>query len=293
MPVTTTSSQESILLDEIITRARIAARGVSLFAPGAIGRTIQGILDVQDLTDRKTKSASWPIENSYTAVNVGETDDAVNAQAYTPTDNVATVSEIVAIETITKLAMRTSDVPSTARAARMLGVAIGEKIDDDVLALNTSLDTDVGNSGSDATFALLSNGPQTLGAARYPGIYNSIMHDIQWYDLVNQGTTNLSQAAGILADQFVTTYTVRDGQSVGGMGKIIISPRVPSANTAADRSGAIFSSWNAYGLAELWWGEIEDERNASARLTELVITSCYGLVEIDGAAAVAFETGIS
>ena len=293
MPITTTTTQTSIVNTEFIARARIAARGVSLFSPGAPGRMTPGIIDVVDLRGKGTTAASWPIEDYHTAYNVAQGVDHTTAQSYTPTDNVATVTEIVAIETISKMAMATAPENSILRATRMLGVAIGEKIDTDVLALNTSLDTDVGSTGAAATFALLSNGPQTLGAARYPGPYNSIMHDWQWYDLVNQGTTTLAAAAGILSDQFVTSYKVRDGQNVAGMSRIIVTPRVPSANSAADRSGAIFSSFPAYGLAELWWAEIEEEKDASLRGTEIVITCCYGLVEVDGSAAVAFETGIS
>lgn len=290
MPLTTYTTQASIVNAEFIARARVAARGVSVFAPGAPGRLLQGIVDVVDLTGKGTKVASWPIEDYHTAYNVAEGIDHTTSQAFNPTDQVATVSEIIAIETISEIAMRTASERSITRATRMLGVAIGEKIDTDLLALNTSLDTDVGSTGAAATFALLSNGPQTLGAARYPGPYNAIIHDIQWYDLVNQGTSTLALAAGVLADQFVTTYKVRDGQSVGGMNRIIVSPRVPSANSAEDRSGAIFSSFPAYGLAELWWGEVEPERDSSLRATEIVITCCYGLVEIDGSAAVAFET---
>ena len=290
MPLTTVTTQASIVTPEFIMRARIAARGVSVFSPGAPGRLLQGLLDVVDLRGKGTRVASWPIEDYHTAYNVADGVDHTTSQSYDPTDNVATASEIIAIETISKIAMKTADERSIARATRMLGIAIGEKIDTDVLALNTSLDTDVGSTGAAATFALLSNGPQTLGAARYPGPYNCVLHDIQWYDLVNQGTTTLALASGILADQFATTYQVRDGQQVGGMNRMIVTPRVPSANSSADRSGAIFSSFPAYGLAELWWGEIEQEKDASLRGTEIVITSCYGLVEIDGAAAVAFET---
>lgn len=290
MPITTVATQASIVTPEFITDARIAARGVSVFAPGGPGRMLAGLLDIVDLSDKGTDVASWPIEDYHTAYNIADGVDYTSSQAYNPTDNVATATEIIAIETISKKAMRTARDRSVARASRMLGVAIGEKIDTDVLALNTSLATDVGSTGVDATFALLSNGPNTLGAARYPGPYNAVVHDQQWYDLVNQSTTTLAQARGILADQFITSYKVADGQGVGGMQRIIITPRIPTANSAEDRSGAIFSAYAAYGLAELWWGEIEQEIDASLRGTELVITACYGLVEIDGSAAVAFET---
>jgi len=288
MPLTTTTTQASIVTPEFILAARVAARGVSIFAPGGVGRTTPGILDVVDLRDKGTKVASWPIEDYHTAYNVAEGVDHTTSQSFAPTDNTATVSEIIAIETISKLAQRTSPDNSIARAQRMLGVAIGEKIDTDILALNTSLDTDVGTTGTNATFAMLSNGPTTLNAARYPGPYSGIIHGQQWYDLANQSTPTLTFPAGLHADKILSQFWVFE--DVGGLARLIVNPRVPTANSAADRSGAIFSSFPCYGLAELWWGEVEQEIDASLRGTEIVITSCYGVVEIDGSAAVAFET---
>jgi len=274
---------------EFIARARAAARGVSIFMPGGVGRRYPGLIDVKDLRGRGTTTASWPIENYYTAYDVAEGVDHTTSQAYAPTDTTATVTEKIAIETISRLAMETDQENAVQRAARMLGVALGEKIDSDILALNNTLDADVGSSGNDATFALFSNGPQALASANYEGPYVAVLHPHQWYDLANQGTTTVSQAAGVIADEIVTNYWVK---RIAGA-DIIVTGRVPLANANADRSGAIFSGVPAYGLAELWWGDIEQEKDASLRGTEVVATACYGVVEIDGATAVAFETGAS
>jgi len=288
MADTTTTTQTSVVNSEYITRAREAARGVSIFAPGMPGRMQSGIVDVVQLAGRNTLTASWPIRNNFTAQSVTEGSDYATNQAYTPTDTTVSVTEIIAIETVSDLAMMTGDENAIARSAEMLGIALGEKIDTDVLALNTSLDSDVGSTGAAATFELFANGRQTLGANRYPGPYSAILHDIQWYDMSVEGSTRTHQAAGVIADQILTNYEVF---KIAGT-IIIVSPRVPSANTAADRSGAIYSGWPCYGLAEMWWGRIEEERDASLRGTEVVGTSCYGVVEIDGSAGVAFETDL-
>ena len=291
MAITNTTTQASIVTAEFISAARVAARGASMFAPGGPGRTITGIVDVVNMKGKGSTVNSWPISNYYAAVNIAEGDNATASQAYTPTDNVATVSEIVAIETMTRLSMETAAEASIARASRMLGVAIGEKIDTDILALNTSLDSDSGSSAAAATYTLLTGAIRTLDTARYTGPYNAILHPYQYHNLVNQGTSTLSQASGVVADDFVTNYTRYN--NIGGMSSLLVSARVPNDAGAINHSGAIFSSWPAYGLAELWWGDVEQERDASARATEIVITSCYGIVEIDGDAAEAFETGVA
>lgn len=254
--------------------------------PGGVGRRYPGIVDVKQMRGTNSLTASWPIEDYHTAYNVAENVDHTTSQAYEPTDNTATVTEIIAIETISRLAMETDQENSVNRASRMLGVALGEKIDTDMFALNTSLDTDVGSTGAGATFELFANGPNTLAAAYYPGPYVATLHPQQWYDMSVEGSTRTHQAAGVIADQIMTDYWV---YRIAGA-DLIVTGRVPSGNSAADRSGAIFSSIPAYGMAELWWGDVEVEKDASLRGTEVVATAAYGVVEIDGSAAVAFET---
>jgi hypothetical protein len=54
---------------------------------------------------------------------------------------------------------------------------------------------------------------------------------------------------------------------------------VQTANTGADRAGAMFSS-EALGLATKWPARTELQRDASLRATEIVVTACYGVGEL-------------
>ena len=63
----------------------------------------------------------------------------------------------------------------------------------------------------------------------------------------------------------------------------------PTANSAADRTGAMFSS-DAIGLVTKRPPRIEMQRDASARGTELVATVAYGVGELVDTAGVPIIT---
>ncbi|HSE44951.1 MAG TPA: hypothetical protein VLA89_06445 [Gemmatimonadales bacterium] len=56
---------------------------------------------------------------------------------------------------------------------------------------------------------------------------------------------------------------------------------VPTSDAAANRAGAVFVPGEALGLLELWTVKTEMERDASKLLTEVVLSTAYGTVEID------------
>jgi len=288
MAIGTTTTQVSVVNPEFIARARAAALGVSVMMPGGVGRGYP-IAEVRDLRGRGTTVASFPIEDSRTAYDKTEGVNWASVEAFTPTDTTATVTEKIALEAVTTMADMTGQEPASARAARQLGVALGVKIDSDIFALNTSLDTDVGSASADCTFAYLTNGIQTLGAAYMDGPYVAVLHPIQWYDLINQGTTTISTAASVLVEEIRRNYYVKRVVDCD----LIITGRIPTANSAASRSGAIFSQRPAYGLAELWWGMIREQEDVSLIGREIAASACYGVVEVEGTAAVALETGVS
>lgn len=55
---------------------------------------------------------------------------------------------------------------------------------------------------------------------------------------------------------------------------------VPTSDAAANRAGAIFVAGEALGMLELWAVKAETQRDASKLLTELVLSDCYGVIEI-------------
>lgn len=65
---------------------------------------------------------------------------------------------------------------------------------------------------------------------------------------------------------------------------------VPTSDTGANRAGAMFAGGEALGLLSLWDVRSELERNASALVTEIVLSNWYGVVEIDDARGVTLKS---
>ncbi|MHC5059243.1 MAG: major capsid protein, partial [Planctomycetota bacterium] len=185
MALTDTTASTSVINSEFIVRSALCANAQSVFAPGGPGRQF---ISVKDLTGKGTKTASWPVEPSaITAYPVTEGVDHTTSQSITLTDTPATVAEYVAITTITDLDRDVSLEDELARATRFCGYAHGNKIDSVIMALFNALSTDCGSTAADATWILLSNGPQTLHSANFNGPYGAILHPFQWRDLMIEG----------------------------------------------------------------------------------------------------------
>lgn len=290
MAITTSTSVTSVVNAEFIARAALAAFVDAVFGPGGAGYRL---LDVADLTGKGTKTASWPVEPTPpTAYVTAEGVDAGESQAITLTDTTATLTEKVAITTITDLAAKISLENEIERATRHLGYAHANKIDADVMALFNGLDTDCGSTGANATWTLLAGARQTLGAAKFRGPYWAVLHDYQWFDLATEGTPNIGDAMSGIATEVLVNYIVMRLADIN----LIISPNVPLANSNADRSGAVFSREPALGLCILDPGDfpyVAEERDESLRAQEITSVTRYAVVEKRGVSAVGFETGAS
>lgn len=283
MAVTNTTTQEPIMYAEWIAPALAAARAKGIFMPGMIGRSLPGI-EFKDLTGLRTTVASFEIENYFTARDVSQSEDYVIAEAYTPTAAIVTVTEKIAIEVITKMAAKTADQDPVLRSGRMLGQALAEKFSGDVYALHDSFDHNSATSGSAATWALLTAARNRLETNNYGGPYIAIVKPRQYYDIVSTATVVTS--AGGLQDDILRSYEVAELAGI----QIIRDPLVASSNSAADWGGAVYSGRPAVGIAILWEMEPDMDHDASARLDEFVATMCFGVGEIDGAAAEEFSS---
>ena len=71
---------------------------------------------------------------------------------------------------------------------------------------------------------------------------------------------------------------------------IFQSTNVPTANAAADRSGAVFVRGYALGMVHKWAAKIETMRWAPIRGFVLVATAMYGVGEIEDSAGLAATT---
>lgn len=287
MAIQSTTQITSVINSEFIMASAKSAHAVSVFIPGGVGRPF---ISVADLRGKGTLTASWPVEpTALTAFPVAEGVDHVTSQQITLTDLTAQVQEFVAITTITDLAAMVSLENEIERTTRMLGNAHGNKIDAVLMALFASLATNAATSGSDLTWTLTSTGIQNLSSTNFVGPYAALIHNIQFFDLMKEGTVNIGNAAGPLGEKVRTSYDVFEVASA----RLIMSPNIPLTNSGLDRSGVLFSGEPAFGLAELQWLEMSEERDNSLRALEITSVSTYQAALIRDAAANELASGLT
>jgi len=243
------------------------------------------------LNDRQPqgKGLVWdkPKLPTTTASAVGEETDITPA-ARTTSGAEITIAEVGLGTDVTDLAQETTaaGVADLVTWVQSQGRAVGQKITGDICALLSALNggTAVGSTGVNITVANFIEAIYTLDNANAPGIKTCILHARQIWDLF----AAIVAATGTVHSNL--PELVREGRlpqgtpAAGFMGELLGVPtyqttEVPTANSAADRAGGMFTR-EAMGFIQLRPVRAEYDRNASARTTEIIVTTAYGVGEI-------------
>ena len=276
-PITTSSVDDliytAIINDRIIDYARAAVVCPQLCRQA-------------DLSLEAGKAYSFPKWSSLTAAAIAEGDDMADTALTTDTVTV-TASEVGVMVTVKDLAAESDIVNGLEDYARQLGLAVADKIDSDICALFPAFagGTAVGTSGADLTDDTFLEALYTLEAANGPKPYAAVLHPVQVHDLrsdiITNGGTFYGPAVGatLAGAQNIVDHGNGYVGSLFGV-DIFQTTNVPLANADADRAGAIFAKGEALGLVTKWPVRTELQRDASARATEIVVTSCYGVGEL-------------
>lgn len=247
------------------------------------------LMDFHDLSGQASRAVQIPKADSFTAAAVAQGTELLNTKL-TTTSVTLTSSEIGIQATITDV-VEVSDIPA-AHGARLkqLGRAMGDKVDVDICALFGGFGTAVGATGVninlgdllDAIFNLEVNDASELGSLV------AVFHPRQTADLRDE----------LEADQ--ASIYVSGGNPLGKAMNgffmnwfdidIFQSTNVPTANSAADRSGAVFVRGYALGMVHKWAAKIEVMRWAPIRGFVLVATAMYGVGEIEDSAGLSAAT---
>lgn len=235
------------------------------------------------------KTITVPKYSVLTAAAVNEGTDLSNT-AVSTNSAVLTVSEVGIMTTVTDMAMRTSASNVIADIGSLFGKAIAQKIDQDLTALFAGFSVALGDGTTAITAAKIA---EAIAKLRNGGLAQEdlviVINPLIEYDFTaNLTNTFANPNAGILQESILST---------GYIGAFKGVPVYASANVgqvAGDSVGAVFSR-DALGLALMQDIQIETQRDASLRATELVATAVYGVGEIWDANGIAlnFDSSIA
>jgi len=266
---TTTTSVNDLVYSSIINEAVIeAARAKVVVVP---------LVKKYSLEGQASKAMDVPVWVAKSADSVSEGTDLSNT-SLTTNKVTLTAGEVGIMTTVTDVAEASDILIGLDDYANQLGLAVADKMDSDLCGLFSALNSGsaVGSSGSDMTDDNFLEALYTVEAANAPKPYYCVLHPRQWADLRKDIVSNTG-----------TPYSAEAGRTIVNTGfsgvlfgvEIYTTTNCPTANSAADCVGALFSA-DAIGMVKKWGIRTELERDASLRATEIVVTANYGVGEL-------------
>jgi N4-gp56 family major capsid protein len=282
---TTTSLND--LLPSIVAEALFVASERSI---------MRGLVKNYTLSQGSGKTVTVPVYPLQSATALTEGTDLLSS-AVSTNGATLTVAEVGLMTSVTDLAQRTSSSDVIADVGRLFGEAIARKIDQDLTAKFANFTTNVvGTANIAAISATLSaadvfKAVAALRSAGVPGMdLACVLHPSVAYDLkANLTNTFANPNAGMLQNEAMMQGYV--GMLAGV--PVFETSNIVNNGTAGDFVGGLFHR-DALGLAVLQDINIETQRDASLRATELVATATYatGTVYEGYGVAMSFDSSI-
>lgn len=235
---------------------------------------MRGLVKNYTLPMQSGKTVTVPIYPIQTASAVSEGTDLSSGNVAT-SGATLTVSEVGIMTKVADLAAMTAQSDVIADVGRLFGEAIARKMDKDLIALFDGFSTSVGGANVEIGASTIFNAVARLKATGVStdGIV-CVLSPAQAYD-VKKALTNTfaNPAAGLLQNE---------AMQMGYVGMLAGIPIFESANVEGTNDvykGAVFHR-DALGLAMLRDINIELQRDASLRATEVIATAVYGVGEL-------------
>jgi len=251
------------------------------------------LLAMFDLSGQPSKAVDIPIADAESAAAVAEGAELANT-ALSTSKATLTASEVGIMATITDVLDVSSIAATRGAQMRQMGNAIAQKIDVDICALLAGFATSVGGTGANLSLANLFSAIYTLEAANAPGPYVGVLHPVQIADLrtaVEGSSSGIFTGGGVRSGAGEIGTNEDTGYFGNFMGiDFYQSTNVPTANSAADRAGGVFSKDYALGMVQKWPAKTEIMRWAPIRGFVVVVSSMYGVGEIVDSAGVEITT---
>ena len=261
----TTTTTLNDLFTNIIAQARFTAEEQSLML---------GLVTQYNIGNQAGTTIQVPKYPAVTAGDLTEGTDMGATEVSTSSVSVA-VGEVGAQVVLTDLAAMGAGNPAD-ELGTVLGNAIATKIDKDLIALFSGFSGALGAAGQELAVSDLFKAAATLRANKVTGAMAAVVHPFQAYQL-KAGLTNTfaNPNGGDLQNEAMRS---------GYVGTIAGIDVYESANVAIDSSddavAAVFAP-EALAIALKSEFNLETQRNATRRGTELVATAVYGVAELD------------
>ena len=261
----TTSATLDDLFVNIVAQARFTAEEQSLML---------GLVTQYNIAGQAGKTVQVPKYPAITAADLTEGTAPSDTDVSTSSVTV-TCAEVGNSVLLTDLAAMGAGNPAE-ELGTVLGNAIATKIDSDLIALFSGFSSALGAAGAEITVADLFKAAATLRAAKVTGSMAAVVHPFQAYQL-KAGLTNTfaNPNGGDLQNE-----AMRNGY-VGSIAGIDV---YESANVSIDGSddavAGVFAP-EALAIAIKRDFNLETQRNATRRGTEMVATAIYGVAALD------------
>jgi N4-gp56 family major capsid protein len=263
------SGTNSTTLDDlfvnIVAQARFTAEEQSLML---------GLVTQYNIAGQAGKTIQVPKYPAVEAAALDEGTAPTETDVSTSSVNI-TVSEVGNTVLLTDLAAMGAGNPAQ-ELGTVLGNAIATKIDKDLIALFSGFSEVAGGANAEITVADIFKAAATLRKNKVTGSMAAVVHPFQAYEL-KKGLTNTfaNPNGGDLQNE-----AMRNG-FVGSIAGVDI---YESSNFTLDGNGdalaGVFAP-EALAIAMKRDFNLETQRNASRRGTELVATAIYGVGELD------------
>lgn len=233
----------------------------------------------------------FPLTPKLAASSLTEGTDLTANTAFAPTAVTLTVGEVGLKLTVTDL-MAMGGIVDFAHYGTEAGKAVAEKRTDDLVGLMAGFSNTVGATTVDLSEATMLAAIAQLRGLQMPGPYVGVIHTDSYYnELIGDiGTTysalgNTGQ--GVRAESNDLPGAGNSGAEVGMLygQHILITPLVDEDGNS-DKQNGMYAPDRAIGYVEKWAVRPENERDASLRGTETVVTAAYAFGELDDNAGV-------
>lgn len=267
---TTTSNADEVSFAELVSYMVIdAAYSATVMRP---------LVRVESLVGKPSDTLKFPIWPALTAAAVAETADLANTAINTTSVSI-TAGEVGIMASVTDEQSEDDIFSGLGPYGSQLGRALADKWDADLAALLAGHSNESGTTATALTQADFLAAIRALDARDAPKPYVAVLHPVQvaqlGNDIVTNGGSIWSQGGGRGDARFGS-----QGEMWGNLFGVDIFQSTNVSNDGTDYDGAIFSRGQAHGMVVKREARVEPDRDASMRLSEIVVTARYGVGEL-------------